>query len=226
MKYRTGLFLHSIGTSVALGALLTVSLSLFSSSTVAQDDMFIEGGHYELLSEVQPVQTGDKIEVVEMFWYMCPHCYRLEPFMMQWLQNKPENVEFVPIPAVLNEKWAFHARVYYTLEALGLDEQLHARVFEAIHRERRPLKTVEQVADWVAENGGDRQAIIDTFESFAVENKLNFASVMSRKYGISGVPSIIIDGRYRTSVSLAGSYEELLEVINYLVKLAAEERAG
>jgi len=195
-------------------------------SANAQEEQFIEGGHYELLLEVQPVQTGDKIEVVEMFWYRCPHCYRLEPYMLNWLENKPENAEFVPVPAILNKQWAFHARLYYTLEALGLTEELHAAVFKALHVEGKRLNTVDSVADWIAEKGGDRQAVIDTFSSFAVENKLNFANVMSRKYGITGVPAIIVDGRYRTSVSLAGSHEKLIELINFLIGKAAAARTG
>ncbi len=190
----------------------------------AQDTEYVEGGHYELLDEVQPVQTGDSIEVVEMFWYRCPHCYRLEPYLQRWLQNKPENAEFVPIPAILNENWGFHARAYYTFEALGLTEQLHVPFFDAIHRDRKPFNTVEQLAEWAATQGADPDAIVSTFNSFAVNNKLNFANIMSRKYGISGVPAIIVDGKYRTSVSMAGSHDELLEVINYLVAKAAEER--
>ncbi len=195
-------------------------------TAAAQEKQFVEGGHYELLSETQPVQTGDKIEVVELFWYQCPHCYRLEPFITRWRRNKPDNAEFVPVPAVLNERWAFDARMYYTLEALDLDRQLHAGVFKAIHETRLPLDTAKRFTDWAVENGADRQTLNAAFDSFAVETKVNFATVMSRKYGISGVPAIIVDGKYRTSVSLAGSHEKLLEVIDYLVSLAAEQRAG
>ncbi len=206
--------------------LLAAGLLLSATGLFAQDDQFREGGHYELLSETQPVQSGDKIEVVELFWYGCPHCYRLEPFIAQWLQSKPDHVEFVPLPAILNEHWAFHARLYYTLEALGLDEALHAEVFDAIHEARRKLNTLEQFADWGAKNGIDREELIAAFHSFAVDSKTRFAAVMSRKYGITGVPSIIVDGKYRTSVSQAGSREKLLEVIDHLVELAAEGRDG
>jgi len=190
----------------------------------AQDDQYIEGGHYELLTEFQPVQTGDKIEVVEMFWYRCPHCYRLEPYIEKWLENKPENAEYVPIPALLNQSWAFHARAFFTFEALGLTDQLHIKFFDAIHKDRKPFNTVEQLAEWAASHGADPAAITETMDSFAVNNKLNFASVMSQKYGITGVPAIIVDGKYRTNVTMAGSHEELFNLINFLVKKAAEER--
>lgn len=210
-------------SGLATAGLATMVL-VFMPAALAQENQYVEGGHYELLSEFQPVQTGDKIEVVEMFWYRCPHCYRLEPFLVQWLQNKPENVEYVPIPAMLNPSWEFQARAFYTFEALGLTEQLHGKFFDAIHKERRPFNTVEQLAEWAASHGADPDAITSTMDSFAVNNKLSFASVMSRKYGITGVPAIIVDGKYRTNVSMAGSHEELFNLINYLVKKAAEER--
>ncbi|MGB5707438.1 MAG: thiol:disulfide interchange protein DsbA/DsbL [Arenicellales bacterium] len=206
--------------------ILALSLSLLISPVFAQTQEYVEGGHYELLSEVQPVQTGDKIEVVEMFWYRCPHCYRLEPYIIKWLENIPDNAEHVPIPAMLNQSWEFQARVYFTFEALGLVDQLHGKFFDAIHKDRKPFNTVEQVAEWAGAQGADPGAIVDTFNSFAVNNKLNFASVMGRKYGITGVPAIIVDGKYRTSVSMAGSHDELINVINFLINKAAEERQG
>ena len=207
-----------------IGSILGAILGPFATPLLAQEADFIEGGHYELLDEVQPVQTGENIEVVEMFWYRCPHCYRLEPYLESWLDNKPDNAELVAIPAILNENWAFHARAFYTFEALGLTQQLHGPFFDAIHKERRPFNTVEQLADWAANQGADPGAIVSTFNSFAVNNKLNFANIMTRKYGISGVPAIIVDGKYRTSVSMAGSHDELLELIDFLVAKAAAER--
>ena len=192
----------------------------------AQEEQFIEGGHYELLDEVQPVQTGEKIEVVEMFWYRCPHCFRLEPYLIEWQKNMPDNAQYVPIPALLSEKWEFHARAYYTFEALGVLDPLHGLMFKAIHEQRLQINSVESLAAWAEENGVSGQLILDTFDSFAVENKINFANVMSRKYGITGVPAIIVDGRYRTSVSLAGGHDKLIEVINFLIEKAAQVRAS
>ena len=210
----------------ATKTLLTGCAIAASPLARAQEEQFIEGGHYELLDEVQPVQTGDKIEVVEMFWYKCPHCYRLEPYLIEWQANMPENAEFVPIPALLNKNWEFQARAYYTFEALGVIEQLHVEFFHALHRDRLNIDTVEKLAAWAEEKGVSGQSILETFNSFAVENKLNFANVMSRKYGITGVPAIIIDGRYRTSVSLAGGHDKLIEVINFLVGKAEAARTA
>lgn len=208
-----------LGFAVAAAALL-----LFAALPGRAQEAFIEGVHYTALRETQPVQTGEQIEVVELFWYRCPHCFRLEPYIARWKRNKPANAELVELPAILNDNWAFGARIYYTLEALGLAEQLHSAVFNAIHRARRPLNTREQFADWAAENGADRDAVMAAFDSFAVESKMRFAGLMSRKYRITGVPAIVVDGKYRTSVQLAGSHERLLEVINHLVDKAAKER--
>ena len=208
--------------------IILVLVSSFGLAAVshAQEEQFIEGGHYELLDEVQPVQTGDKIEVVEMFWYRCPHCYRLEPYLIEWQENMPENAAYVPIPALLNPRWEFHARAFYTFEALGIVNEVHKEFFDAIHLERLNINTVEDLQAWVDSQDIGSHDIIGTFSSFAVENKLNFAGVMSRKYGITGVPAIIVDGRYRTSVSLAGGHDKLIELINFLIAKAAETRAS
>ncbi len=209
----------------ASATLFTLLFTLSVANTQAQEELFIEDGHYELLDEVQPVQTGDKIEVVEMFWYRCPHCFQLEPFMFEWLENIPENAQLVRTPALLGRQWEFAARAYYTFVALGLEEALHDKFYSAIHVDRLDIDSVDALADWAAKNGTDRQSIIDTFHSFAVESKFNFAKVMTRKYGISGVPAIIVDGRYRTTVSHAGSPEKLIKVINFLIEKAAQTRA-
>lgn len=201
-------------------------LCLLTTNLLAAEKQFVEGNHYELLRETQPTQSGNKIEVVELFWYGCPHCYRLEPFITEWLQNKPQNAEFFPIPAILNKSWEFDARIYYTLQSLGLDETLHPKVFDALHKDNRPLQTIQQFADWAVEHGAERQPLISAANSFTVQNKINFSRVMSRKYSIHGVPAFIVDGKYRTSVSLAGSQAALMEVVNYLIGLAAAQRAG
>ena len=211
--------------STATTVVLSVAVGLISSNTSVAQEKFIEGSHYQRLSETQPVQTGDKIEVVEMFWYQCPHCYNLEPYIARWLKTKPKNVEFVGVPAVLNARWEFDARMYYTLQALDLQQRLHAKVFDAIHANKIKLNTLEQFANWAVTQGADGEAVRAAFNSFAVENKLSFAKLVSRKYGIRGVPAMIVDGKYRTSVSLAGSQGRMFEVVDYLVQLAAKERA-
>lgn len=202
------------------------ALSIFLAFTLpsAAQEFQEDVNFFPLLVE-QPVRTGDQVEVLEIFWYGCPHCYALEPYLKKWLKNKPEFVEFVQLPAVLNRSWAFDARVFYTFVALGLMDELHEAYFDAIHQDRRRMKNVEQVASWAQEQGIDPKLILDTFNSFGVDSMLANATQMSGRYEADGVPTIIIDGKYRTTVSLAGGHNEIIDLINYLAQRAKSERA-
>ena len=185
-----------------------------------------QGINYFPLKIPQPVHTGDKIEVLELFWYRCPHCFELEPYLNKWLKSKPDFIEYVRLPAVLNRSWAFDARVFYTFVALGLVDSLHEAYFEAIHTDRKRIVTVEQLADWVADKGQDPQQILDTFNSFGVDSLVAHAADMSGRYETDGVPTIIVDGKYRTKVSLAGGHNELIDLMNYLALRAQSERSN
>ena len=185
-----------------------------------------QGINYFPLKIPQPVHTGDKIEVLELFWYRCPHCFELEPYLNKWLKSKPDFIEYVRLPAVLNRSWAFDARVFYTFVALGLVDSLHEAYFEAIHTDRKRIVTVEQLADWVADKGQDSQQILDTFNSFGVDSMVAHAADMSGRYETDGVPTIIVDGKYRTKVSLAGGHNELIDLMNYLALRAQSERSN
>ena len=206
-----------------LTGILLIMFSLAMPATAQEFDQDVN--YFELMAP-QPVSTGDKIEVLELFWYGCPHCYSLEPYLVKWLKNKPDFVEFVRLPAVLNRSWAFDARVYYTFIALGLVDKLHEPYFDSIHKERKRMKSVEEVAAWAAEQGVDPKAILDTFNSFGVDSMLANASQMSGRYETDGVPTIIVDGKYRTKVSLAGGQNELIDLMNYLALRAQSERAN
>ena len=202
------------------------ALSIFLAFTLPSSAQeFKEDVNFFPLLVEQPVRTGDQIEVLEIFWYGCPHCYALEPYLKKWLKNKPEFVEFVQLPAVLNRSWEFDARVFYTFVALGLIDELHEAYFDAIHKDRKRMKNVEQVASWAQEQGVDPQLIMDTFNSFGVDSMLANATQMSGRYEADGVPTIIIDGKYRTTVSLAGGHNEIIDLINYLAQRAKSERA-
>lgn len=214
----------SIKTIFSSTAALTLLLT-FSTQVFAQEDEFIEGGHYDAMSNIQPVSTGDKVEVLELFWYRCPHCNTLEVPLQKWLKNgKPENAEYVAFPAVLSKRWEPAARSFYTLEALGLINELHGKAFYAIHSEHRNLGSAKQLAQWVEEQGHSAQDVLDAYDSFAVNTKLSYAYTMTKNYGINGVPAFIIDGKYRTSVSQAGDQETLFRLVNFLIEKAASER--
>ena len=194
-------------------------------STLASAQEFIEDVNYVRLSKPQAVQTGDKIEVLELFWYHCPHCFHLEPYLNRWLKTSADYIEYVRLPAVLNNSWEFDARAFYTFEALGVTETMHKAYFDAIHKDRKSFVTEEQLATWVGEYGIERQDFLDTFSnSFYVNSKVETARKLTRAYETDGVPTIIIDGKYRTKVSLAGGPDELIDLINYLAAVAQKER--
>ncbi len=199
----------------AIVGLLT-GLLMATGSAQAQ-----QGQGYELVNPPQPTATGDKIEVVELFWYGCPHCFRLEPSIKRWLESKPADVEYVRIPAILPPAWELLARAYYVAEALGKVEEIHDPLFNAIHAERQRIGTQDALADFFAAHGVDRDTFDKTFRSFSVETKIKRAKLMSERYGINGVPAIIVNGKYRTSGSLAGSNANMLRVVDQLI---AQER--
>lgn len=202
------------------------ALVLFLASLNVQAANWEQGVHYFELSEPQAVQTGENIEVLELFWYGCPHCYALEPFLENWKQNKPKNAEFVPMPGIFRKDTEFHARAYYTFEALGIAGKVHRDFYDEIHQRGNRMYNLSGLTEFAGKHGVGPEAFKDAFESFAVDTNVRNAERMFRKYEATGVPTIIIDGRYRVTVSSAGGHEQLLELINFLVDKAAKERAA
>jgi thiol:disulfide interchange protein DsbA len=165
-----------------------------------------------------PTTAADgKIEVVEFFWYGCPHCYQMEPDLEAWLKKQPENVSFIRVPAPLNKKWTVHAQFFYAAEILGLTEKLHIPLFEAMHVKKRRLFDKDSLIEFAVEQGVDRQEFVDTFNSFGVYVKVQNARKLGQRYQLDGVPAIGINGKYKTSGSLAGSYSKMFEIVSKLV---------
>ncbi|WP_455207071.1 thiol:disulfide interchange protein DsbA/DsbL [Kaarinaea lacus] len=174
--------------------------------------------HYERVLPAQPTTTGDKVEVVEMFWYGCPHCNSLEPYVDRWLKKMPANAEFVRMPAIFRPEWELHARAYYTAEILGVLDKTHPAMFEAIHQQKRRLSTDAEIQKLFAEHGVTQEDFNRVFRSFAVEAKIRRAKDMSQRYGIRGVPALIVNGKYRTGSQLAGGNANIFRVVDYLVE--------
>lgn len=192
----------------------------------AENKRFDEGIEYQLINPPQPTTNPAKVEVVELFWYGCPHCFVFEPYLNAWLERKPANVEFIRIPATLNPGWSIHARAYYTAEVLGVLDKIHEPLFHAIHVQKRKLDNEAALAAFFAAQGVSEEDFRKTFNSFAVETKLRRAAGLVQRYGVSGVPAIIINGKYRTDGSLAGSYENLLQVMDYLIRKESAQTAA
>jgi thiol:disulfide interchange protein DsbA len=196
-------------------------LSLVSLGVNAQ---FIEGKDYAVISEAQPIKTGEKIEVREMFWYGCPHCYSLEPHVQRWKSNMPENAAFVAQPAIFSAGWEFHARAFYTFETLGIVDKVHGAFFDQIHRKKRNANSLSDLQDFLATYDMDPDDVKNAYNSFVVDSQLGNARVNSMKYEIRGVPAVIIDGKYRTSTTMAGSEAGMFDIIEFLIEKSASER--
>lgn len=204
---------------------LSLLFLLFLSPTLLMAEQYSEGVEYTKYGKPFPVSTGDKIEVREIFWYGCPHCYYLEEPLNKWLKDGiPANAKFVRMPGIFRDSWVPHARAYYSFDALDQTQKLHHELMYTMHVKKQKLMTEEQIADFVAAQGVDRSEFIDAYNSFSVDSLSRQARIMTKRYGITGVPSLIVDGRYLVSSSLAGGHEEMLIVVNYLVGLAAKDR--
>ena len=175
---------------------------------------------YRELPSPQPIRTGDKVEVLEVFWYGCPHCYQFEPTIENWLGEKAEYIEFVRIPGVLGKNWLPHARAYYAAEKLGVLDKIHRPLFNAIHKDKRKIMDEKSLKKFFAEHGISGNEFDQAYKSRDVEENVREAYLTGQRYQLTGVPAVIINGKFGTSASMAGSFGKIVEVIN---TLAAEE---
>ena len=181
---------------------------------------FEEGVHYRLLTPTQPTSTSpDKVEVIEIFSYGCPHCFSFDPYVKFWVENnKPAKVEFTRIAPRFRPEWTVYARAYYTAEVLGVVDQLHSEIFNEIHVNRNYLQTEDAMAAFFAEHGVDEPAFRETYNSYAVNTRLRKASVLAGRYRASSVPTVVVNGKYTTGPELTGGYEGLMQVMDYLAR--------
>ena len=182
------------------------------------------GTHYTRLSPTQPTSSNpDQVEVTEVFWYGCPHCFAFDPMLEQWRAQQPSYVNFVRVPAVWNPLLQLHARAFYTAEALGKGAEMHTEFFREIHERNNRLDSEAKLQEFFARFGVGAEAFKMQFDSFAVQEKLQRADELNRRYRIESVPTIVVNGKYTTDAPSVGSYEELLTLVDELV---AAERAG
>jgi thiol:disulfide interchange protein DsbA len=166
----------------------------------------------------QPVQvSAAQIEVIDFFWYGCPYCNSLQPIFERWVSRKPADVIVRRIPAILRETWAPHARVYYTLEALGEVERLHQRAYYSYHAEKLAMSKPEAMSEWAVRNGITRERWDETYNSAAVQRKVEEAAQLTRAYNITGTPSLVVDGRYLTSGSMSETLDGLIPILDGLI---------
>jgi thiol:disulfide interchange protein DsbA len=211
---------------------LSALLLPFVISTACTAADFVEGTEYTRLATPQPTSDPDKIEVVEMFSYACPHCFHMEPELNDWLKSKPDDVVFVRLPVVFRPEWEVLAKAYFTAQILGVLDKTHEALFEAIHVKNQKFDDEAAMQAFFVSEGVSAEDFRNTFNSFAVAVKVNSAKLMTRRYAITGVPTFIVNGKFSTSASLVGGKEKdlsvkelnekTLKVVDYLVELERE----
>ena len=208
--------MKSFLSRIALGLILGLSLAAAPLAQAADPA-------YDVVEPAQPSDSPGKIEVLEFFAYTCPHCKAIEPLVEKWVPTLPADVAFKSVPVAFNASMQDLQKLYYALEALGrLD--LHAAVFRAIHDEHQRLFKADAIIDWVAQQGVDRQAFTDAFNSFGVKTRVTRADELAKAYHIDGTPSLAIGGRYVTSPSHTGTYQGAIDEADKLVKQILAEK--
>jgi len=193
---------------------LVASIGILGSACAAEPQVPRE---FEELPLAATTRDDGKIEVVEFFWYGCPHCYVLEPTMEKWLaEDKPENVVFSREAPPLNPSWDVHSRAFYAAKQMGVLDTFHRPFFDALHKDKKRIQTPEAIAAFATDLGIDGQKLKSMMNSFMVDGAVRNAMTLAAKYRLTGVPSVIMAGKYKTSGKLAGTYEAMVDAISAL----------
>lgn len=200
-----------------------LALSLLSAASLVNAQPWVAGEHYRVLDNPVRTASDNGVEVAEVFWYGCPHCYNFKPLAEAWEAEAPDYINYVKLPAALGRSWEPHAYAFYALEAMGELDKVHDALFDALAGERRPLNTPEALADFVAGYGVNAEKFLESYNSFGVRARVQQAQAKIRGARITGTPTMLVDGKYVVSASMAGSHENTLKVVEYL---AEKERSG
>jgi len=179
---------------------------------------------YTELKPPQPVESGDKLEVLEFFWYGCIHCYNLEPYIENWSKHLAADTVFRRVPAIFNQRWALDAANFYAFEAMGVLPKVHRAFFDAIHRDALRTDNPEAMAQWLQKQGIDARKFNDTVKSFAVQARVKRAAQQTLAYKIDGTPAMAVQGRYTISADQGGSREGMLQTVDYLLAMVRKQK--
>ena len=203
-----------------LSALLLLACSL----QAAAQRLPVQGRDYVVLDSPQPVETGERIEIIEFFYYGCPVCYESQPHIARWLLKTGPAVVLRRVPAVSSEGWEAFAKTYYALEATGNLQRLHWPVFDNHHFDGKRLNEVKNLLEWLAQNGVDQNKFLEAMNSPEVAAKVAAAQKMLETYNVRGVPTMVVDGKFATSARMANGVKEMMDVVEFLVQRASKER--
>jgi protein dithiol oxidoreductase (disulfide-forming) len=203
-------------------AILMLTLSTFAFAEAPK-----LGDQFDAVAQAISPDNAAKIEVMEIFWYGCSHCYSMEAPLNTWVKKLPSDVYFKRVPGLPNPSWAPMAKTFYAMETLGLSEKLHTKLFEAIHKTKSLNPTDEKAAiEWVtAQSGLDKLKVEGAFKSFTTNTSLNRAAIIFRNSGATGVPSLVIDGKYITSSTMAGGNDQALKMADYIIENVRADKA-
>ncbi|AJK47887.1 thiol:disulfide interchange protein DsbA/DsbL [Burkholderia plantarii] len=204
---------------------LFLSIGLVAGAAHASPSAPVAGKEYEVMKAPQPVSApAGKVEVIEFFWYGCPHCYEFEPTLEAWVKKQGDNIVFKRVPVAFRDDFLPHSSMYYALNALGVAEKDTPAVFNAIHKEKNYLLTPQAQADFLATQGIDKQKYLATYNSFSVQGQVKQAGELLKSYNIDGVPTVVVQGKYKTGPSYTNSVENTPAVLDYLVKQVKDKK--
>ncbi len=202
--------------------LLCICLN-FAGISTAQSQI-VEGRDFIVLANSQPTEDKKSIEVIEFFWYGCPHCNELHPLIDQWRNNASADIKFRYIPAIFRDNWTPGAKTFYAMEVLGMTKELHDKVYKAIHRDKIDLSKEATLFNWIEKQGIDREKFINAYNSFSVQNQVARSSQMIRQYKLTGVPALVVDGKYLTSGKMSGTPRDTIQILDELIDKVRKER--
>lgn len=203
--------------------LLMLPVATLAFGSIAEAAELQEGKDYVRLKNPQPVESGKRIEVIEFFSYGCPHCAELEPHLAPWVKGLPADVQFRRVPVIFQPRWETLAKIFYTLDAMGLDGKHSPQVFDAIHRDNQPLHQEKTFFEWVPKVGLDRAKVEDVFKSFAVGSKVARSKSLAQAYNIQSVPTLIVDGKFVTGSDKVG-HNGVAAALDALIAKSRTER--
>lgn len=204
-----------------------LSILMLLLSTAAMADTPKVGSEFDAVAQPISTDVSSKIEVMEVFWYGCIHCYQMEAPLNAWVKKLPADVYFKRMPALPRADWAPMAKAFFAMETLGVQEKLHTQLFDAVHKQKVLNPTDEKAAiDWVTKASGmDKVKVEQAFKSFTINTNLNRAAQIFRSSGATGVPSLVIDGKYITSSTMSGGNAEALKVADYIIDNVRKDKA-
>lgn len=183
---------------------------------------YVAGKHYQVISPAVRTSTKNHVEIVEVFWYGCGHCYHFESALHKWEETLPSYAKLVQSPAMWAGHMRTHAKVFYTARALGVLDKVHSKIFDAMHKDKKRLVETDEIAVLFETAGVEKDKFMKVFDSFSIESQVQQADSRARGYKITGTPEMIVNGKYRVSSRMAGSQEEMLKVVEYLAAKEAE----